>query len=151
MPRYLALFKYSEAGAKGLMKEKAAAREAAGRKAYESVGGKSEALYWIPNGEYHGAEIIELPNAATAAAISALAYSTGAFSEYRTMELLTTRELAGALQKRMAYRPPGAGADTLGRATWRRPASRSGVRPSAQYDGRAAAGGQSSPGGLPGM
>src|SRR5580704_9172653 len=108
MPKYLALFKYSEAGAKGLMKEKAAAREAAGRKAYESVGGKSEALYWIPNGEYHGAEIIELPNAATAAAISALAYSTGAFSEYRTMELLTTSELDGALQKPMAYRPPGA-------------------------------------------
>ena len=50
MPRYLALFKYSEAGAKGLMKEKAAAREAAGKKAYESAGGKSEALYWIPNG-----------------------------------------------------------------------------------------------------
>jgi uncharacterized protein with GYD domain len=93
MPRYLALFKYSEAGAKGLMKEKAAAREAAGRKAYESIGGKSEALYWIPNAEYHGAEIIELPNAATAAAISVLAYSTGAFSEYRTMEWLTTSEL----------------------------------------------------------
>lgn len=60
MPRYLALFKYSEAGAKGLMKEKAAAREAAGKRAYESVGGTSEALYWIPNGEYHGVEIIAL-------------------------------------------------------------------------------------------
>jgi uncharacterized protein with GYD domain len=79
MPRYLALFKYSEAGAKGLMKEKAAAREAAGKRAYESVGGKSEALYWIPNGEYHGAEIFEVPNAATVAAISALVYSTGLF------------------------------------------------------------------------
>jgi uncharacterized protein with GYD domain len=105
--RYLALFKYSEAGAKGLMKEKAAAREAAGKKAYESVGGKSEALYWIPNGEYHGAEIFELPNAATAAAISAFVYSTGAFSEYRTIELLTTSEPDAALEKPVAYRPPG--------------------------------------------
>lgn len=107
MPRYLALFKYSEAGAKGLIKEKAAAREAAGKKAYESVGGKSVALFWIPNGEYHGAEIFEVPNAATLAAISALAYSTGAFSEYRAIELLTTSELDAALEKPAAYRPPG--------------------------------------------
>jgi len=107
MPRYLALFKYSDAGAKGLMTEKAAAREAAGKRAYESVGGRSEALYWIPNGEYHGMEIVELPSAATAAAISALAYSTGAFSEYRTIELLTTSELDEALEKPTAYRPPG--------------------------------------------
>jgi uncharacterized protein with GYD domain len=40
MPKYLALFKYSEEGAKGFMREKAAAREAAGKKAYESIGGK---------------------------------------------------------------------------------------------------------------
>ena len=33
MPKYLALFKYSEEGAKGFMKEKAAAREAGGKKA----------------------------------------------------------------------------------------------------------------------
>ena len=105
MPRYLALFKYSEAGAKGLMKEKAAAREAAGKRAYESVGGTSEALYWIPNGEYHGDYC--LASAATAGAVSALAYSTGAFSEYRTIELLTTSEFDAALEKPFAYRPPG--------------------------------------------
>jgi uncharacterized protein with GYD domain len=105
MPKYLALFKYSEEGAKGLMKEKAAARETAGRKAYESVGGKLEAIYWVPAGEYSGVEIVELPNAA--AALTALAYSTGAFSEYRSIELLTTSELDGALGKPMAYRPPG--------------------------------------------
>jgi uncharacterized protein with GYD domain len=74
MPKYLALFKYSEEGAKGLMKEKAAAREAAGRKAYESVGGKLEAIYWVPAGEYSGVEIVELPNAAVS--VAALAYST---------------------------------------------------------------------------
>ena len=56
---------------------------------------------------YHGVEIIELPTAATAAAISALVYSTGAFSEYRTFELLTTSDLDAALDKPVAYRPPG--------------------------------------------
>jgi uncharacterized protein with GYD domain len=107
MPKYLALFKYSEQGAKGLMKEKAAAREAAGRRAYESVGGKLEAIYWVPTGEYTGVEIVELPDAAAAAALTALAFSTGAFSEYRSIELLTTSEVDEALGKPMAYRPPG--------------------------------------------
>jgi uncharacterized protein with GYD domain len=107
MPRYLALFKYSEAGTKGLMKEKAAAREAAGKRRLKASGGKSEALYWIPNREYRGAEIFQLPSAATAASISALAYSTGAFSEHRMIELLTTSEFDAALEKPVAYRPPG--------------------------------------------
>jgi uncharacterized protein with GYD domain len=107
MPKYLALFKYTDEGAKGLMKEKAAAREAAGKKAYESVGGKLEAIYWIPTGEYSGVEIVELPSAAAAAAVTALAFSTGAFAEYRSIELLTTSELDAALGKPMNYRPPG--------------------------------------------
>jgi uncharacterized protein with GYD domain len=49
MPRYLGLFRYSPEGAKGLLKEKAAAREAAIRKFYEGIGGKVEALYWAAN------------------------------------------------------------------------------------------------------
>jgi uncharacterized protein with GYD domain len=107
MPKYLALFKYSEEGAKGFMKEKAAAREAAGKKAYESIGGKSDAIYWVPTGEYSGVEIVELPDAATAGAIAALAHSTGAFTEYRLIQLLTTSEIDGALGKPIVYRPPG--------------------------------------------
>jgi uncharacterized protein with GYD domain len=107
MPKYLALFKYSEEGARGFMKERAAAREAAGRKAYESVGGKSEAIYWVPTGEYSGVEIVELPDTATAGAIAALANSTGAFTEYRLIELLTTTEIDRGLGKPIAYRPPG--------------------------------------------
>jgi len=106
MPKYLALFKYNEQGAKGLLKEKAAAREAAGRRAYESVGGKSEAIYWVPTGEYSGIEIVELLDAATAGAIAALVYSTGAFAEYRLIQLLTSSEIDGALGRPVAYRPP---------------------------------------------
>jgi uncharacterized protein with GYD domain len=47
MPRYLTLFEYSTEGAKGLLKEKAAAREEAVRNAYEGIGGKVEAAYWV--------------------------------------------------------------------------------------------------------
>ncbi len=46
MPKYLGLFKYNTEGARGLLKEKASAREAAARKAFESAGGKIEAFYW---------------------------------------------------------------------------------------------------------
>jgi uncharacterized protein with GYD domain len=65
MPRYLSLFKYSAEGAKGFLKEKAAAREAAAKKAIESVGGKLETFYWVGSGEYTGIAISELPDAAS--------------------------------------------------------------------------------------
>lgn len=45
MPRYLSLFKYSAEGAKGFLREKTTAREAAAKKAIESVGGKLETFY----------------------------------------------------------------------------------------------------------
>ena len=48
MPRYLALFKYSEAGAKGLMKDKAAAREAAGKRLMKALGGKARRSIGYP-------------------------------------------------------------------------------------------------------
>jgi uncharacterized protein with GYD domain len=108
MPKYLSLFKYSAEGTKGFLKEKAAAREAASRKAFESVGGKVEMFYWGATGEYTGITIAELPDAATAAALMALVSSTGAFSEFRSIELLSASEMDRALGKSMTFRPPGA-------------------------------------------
>ncbi len=107
MPKYLSLFKYSAEGAKGFLKEKAAAREAAARKAIESLGGKLEAFYWSSSGEYSGIAISELPDAATGAAFIAMVQSTGSFSEFKTIELLTASEIDRALGKSMTYRPPG--------------------------------------------
>ena len=107
MPRYLSLFKYSAEGAKGFLKEKATARETAARKAAESVGGKIETFYWVGTGEYTGIVISELPDAASGAALIAMVASTGAFSEFKSIELLTANEIDRALGKSMAYRPPG--------------------------------------------
>jgi uncharacterized protein with GYD domain len=108
MPRYLSLFKYSPDGAKGFLKEKAAAREAASRKAFESVGGKLETFYWSASGEYTGITIAELPDAASGAAVLALVNASGAFAEFKTIELLTTNEVDQALGQSMSFRPPGA-------------------------------------------
>jgi uncharacterized protein with GYD domain len=108
MPRYLSLFKYSTEGAKGFLKEKAAAREGAAKKAIESVGGKLEIFYWVGSGEYTGVAISELPDAASGAAFLALVDASGAFSRFNNIELLTASEVDRALGKSMAYRPPGA-------------------------------------------
>jgi uncharacterized protein with GYD domain len=107
MPRYLNMFKYSPEGAKGFLKEKAAGREAALKKAIESAGGKLEAVYWVATGEYSGIAIFEAPDAATVAAVGALVMSTGVALETRVIELLTASEMDRALGKSMAYRPPG--------------------------------------------
>lgn len=108
MPKYLTLFKYSAEGTKGFLKEKAAAgREAVIRKAVESVGGKVELIYWTSAGEYSGIAISELPDSATGAAFAAMVTSTGSFSEFKAIELLTASEIDRALGKSMTYRPPG--------------------------------------------
>lgn len=108
MPRYLALLAYSAEGMKGFLKEKAAAREAAGRKAAESVGGKLLSWYWTASGEYNIAVIGEYPDTATANALGATLMSTGIASKFNVIELLTATEIDGALGKSVAYRPPGA-------------------------------------------
>jgi uncharacterized protein with GYD domain len=107
MPKYIGLFKYSPEGAKGFLKEKAEAREAAVKKAYASVGGKVEAAYWAASGEYTGVVIAELPDAASAAALSMLVQSSGALDTYGGFEVLTSSEFDRALSKGMTYRPPG--------------------------------------------
>jgi len=93
MPRYLALLRYSAEGSKVFFKETAAARDAAARKAIESIGGKIEATYFTASGEYHLAIIAEYPNAATAAAFIALMVSAGAVSKFNLIELVTLSEI----------------------------------------------------------
>jgi uncharacterized protein with GYD domain len=107
MPRYLSLFKYSVDGTKGFLKDKATAREAAVRTAVESVGGRLELLNWTGSGEYTGIAISHLPNNAIGAAFIAMVEGSGAFSEFKAIELLTSGEMDDALGKAIKYRPPG--------------------------------------------
>jgi len=108
MPKYLSLFKYTAEGTKGFLKDKAAGREAAVRKAVDSIGTKLEAFYWVSSGEYSGAAIVDMPDAAAGAAFIAMVESTGAFAEFKSIEILTASEFDRALAKSPAYRPPGA-------------------------------------------
>jgi uncharacterized protein with GYD domain len=94
-------------GLRGFLKEKAAPREAAIRKAYEGIGGKVEAVYWGAGGEYSGAVVVELPDAATGAAFGMVVGASGAFDAVTLMEVVTSSELDRALAKTITYRPPG--------------------------------------------
>jgi uncharacterized protein with GYD domain len=75
------------------LKETAKAREAAARKAIESIGGKIESINFTASGEYHVAMIAEYPNAATAAALIAMMVFTGAVLKFNLIELITMSEI----------------------------------------------------------
>jgi hypothetical protein len=64
-------------------------------------------MYWLVSGEYTGIGIWDFPDAASSAALSAVTASTGAFAEFRAIELLTAGEMDAALGKSMTYRAPG--------------------------------------------
>src|SRR5262249_40579759 len=109
MPRYLSLFKYTPEGRKGLMKAKAAAREAALKLTIESAGGKLELFNWTVSGsDYSGVTIAEFPDASTYTAVVSLIEATGAFSEIEAIELLTASEIDRGLGKSPTYRARGA-------------------------------------------
>jgi uncharacterized protein with GYD domain len=107
MPRFLALVQYSAEGMKGFLKDKAAGREDASRKAAESAGGKQISWYWTASGEYNVVGIGEYPDAATAGALGAVLLSSGAVSKFNVIELLTASEIDRALGKPITFRPPG--------------------------------------------
>jgi len=71
-----------------------------------SVGGKIEAFYFC-FGDQDAIIIAELPDAASAAAVSLAVSSTGA-ARLTTTPLITVEEMDHAAGKKTAYRAPGA-------------------------------------------
>ncbi len=77
----------------------------------EGFGGKLNA-YYFSFGEYDGIGIVEFPDNVSAGACSMTAASTGGFSKFETIPLLTAKEAEAAMKKahdtRSNYRPPNA-------------------------------------------
>ena len=77
----------------------------------ESAGGSLESYYWM-FGEYDGFGIFDLPDSATAAALSLAVTSSGAFRHFETHELVESGDLTAIAQRaqqlRSGYRAPGA-------------------------------------------
>ncbi len=106
MPKYLFEADYSAEGTRGLLKEGGSKRRAAVEKAVESLGGKVESFYFT-FGIRDAIVIVEMPNNATAAAMSLAVSASGAVT-LKTTPLLTATDIDKATKKSVGYRRPGA-------------------------------------------
>lgn len=105
MAKYLLKGNYTGDGIKGLMNEGGSKRREAASAALESVGGKLDSLYYA-FGETDVYGICDLPDVASATALSLLINSTGALSVNLT-PLMTVEDVDAAMTKSPSYRPPG--------------------------------------------
>ena len=105
MPKYLVSVSYSAEGAKGVRQDGGTKRREVAKHAVESVGGKIEAFYFC-FGDRDAIIIADLPDAASAAAVSLAVSSTGA-ARLTTTPLITVEEMDHAAGKKTAYRAPG--------------------------------------------
>ena len=105
MPKYLWKGNYRSEGTKGLLKEGGTARVKAVEQLLQSVGGKLEAYYYAL-GDHDAYLIVDLPDNASAAAVS-MAISAAGVTRIQTVPLLTPAEIDQAAKKPARYRPPG--------------------------------------------
>jgi uncharacterized protein with GYD domain len=96
MPKYLVSVSYSAEGAKGLRQDGGTKRRQVATHAVEFCFGDRDAVI-----------IADLPDAASAAAVSLAVSSTGA-ARLTTTPLITPEEMDHAAGKKTAYRAPGA-------------------------------------------
>jgi uncharacterized protein with GYD domain len=105
MPKYLFEISYTTEGTKGLLKDGGSKRRAAGEAAMQSLGGKVDAFYFA-FGANDVIAIVDMPDAASAAAASMALAASGAVTG-KTTVLLTPEEIDAAVKKTPIYTPPG--------------------------------------------
>src|SRR5256885_7700115 len=105
MPKYLWKASYTQAGVKGVASEGGSGRRDAVKAATESVGGSLDGFYFA-FGDTDAYVIADLPDNATAAAISLVVNAAGG-AQVTTVPLLTPEEADEAAKKSVEYRPPG--------------------------------------------
>ena len=106
MAKYLFQSRYTQEGARGLLKEGGTNRRKETQRAVESVGGKLESFYYA----FGGMDmfiVVDLPDHASAASLSLTVAASGTISP-ETIVLLAPEELDQVKTKDVAYRPPGA-------------------------------------------
>jgi uncharacterized protein with GYD domain len=105
MPKYLLKASYTTEGVKGVLKGGGTARRSAVQQTVEGLGGSLECFYFA-FGETDAYVIVDLPDNATAAAISMVVNAAGG-AQVGTVPLLTPEEADEAVQKSVDYTPPG--------------------------------------------
>ena len=105
MAKYMIQASYTTEGARGLLKDGGAKRQAAIQKLLESLGGKLEALYFS-FGEQDAIVIADLPDNQAAAASSMVVAASGG-ARTKTTALLTVSDIDQAVHRSTNYTPPG--------------------------------------------
>lgn len=106
MAKYLYKTSYTVEGLKGLLKQGGSKRKEAAEKAIQSLGGKLEAFYFA-FGKNDCYLIVDLPDAASAAALSMVVAASGMAKGTMTV-LITPQEMDAATKKSVSYAPPAA-------------------------------------------
>jgi len=105
MAKYLWQASYTAEGAKGVLKDGGTARIQAVEKILAGLGGTLEAAYFaFGDDDFIG--IVDIPDHASAAAVSLTVGATGAV-RVKTTVLVTPEEVDEAAKKSVDYRPPG--------------------------------------------
>lgn len=106
MAKFMLQAAYTLEGTKGLIRDGGSKRRAVVEKAVAGLGGKVEGFYFS-FGKSDVVIILDLPDAATAAAIS---LTVGASGSVRTVTtpLITPEEMDAACKKQVSYSAPGA-------------------------------------------
>jgi uncharacterized protein with GYD domain len=106
MPKYMYRVSYTQSGIQGVMKEGGTSRKELVEKMAAQMGGSIEAFYFT-FGESDVVVIADMPDDATAAAISMAVGASGAAS-IETTVLLEPSTVDKATGISTGYRPPGA-------------------------------------------
>jgi uncharacterized protein with GYD domain len=110
MVHFLMRWQFSAATAKAFI-DKPQDRTKPAHDLIEGFGGKLHS-YYFALGEYDGLGIVEFPDTIAATATSLTAASSGAFSRFETIPLLTTKEAEAAMTQAKAkagsYQAPNA-------------------------------------------
>ncbi len=105
MAKYLANFKYTTEGLKGVFKEGGTGRRKATEQLAQSLGGKLEA-YYFSFGYQDGFAVLDFPDNVSAAAASLAVNASGAVAVSITV-LMTPEEVDQAVKRNTSYRAPG--------------------------------------------
>ena len=105
MPKYLIQASYTMEGLRGLLQEGGTKRREMLEGTINGLSGSLEEFYFA-YGDDDVIAIVDLPDGATATALALTIGASGSV-KYKTTVLQTPEEVDEAVQKSVAYRPPG--------------------------------------------
>jgi len=105
MPKYLFEAKYTPEGVRGMKEAGASSRAKAVNDMATGLGGSIDSFHFA-FGDVDAYVVVDLPDDEAAAA-AAFTVGASAATQVKTVKLLTLEEADAAIERAVAYRPPG--------------------------------------------